>query len=74
MCLALSTVDDTGSRRGIKLCKLHTLKNPQEYYRVVMAHKSAEGEVVDVNDKILGWLGMSHGEDWIPSHPLSCAD
>ncbi|KAI0360007.1 protein serine/threonine phosphatase 2C [Trametes cingulata] len=57
--IALSTKDKEGVHRGRKFCHLHSFKNPREYYETVMRHSSAEKNIVDQHDKILGWLSLS---------------
>ncbi|KAI0360006.1 protein serine/threonine phosphatase 2C [Trametes cingulata] len=57
--IGLSTVDADGKRHAERLCELHSFRNPREFYRVIMAHTSAEKDIVDRKNKLLGWLSMS---------------
>ncbi|KAI0360005.1 hypothetical protein OH77DRAFT_1394648, partial [Trametes cingulata] len=50
--IGLSTIDNNGRTTGQRLCELHTFKNPQEYYRAVMAHSYAEQPLFDHEDPI----------------------
>ncbi|KAI0359999.1 protein serine/threonine phosphatase 2C [Trametes cingulata] len=56
--VGLSTLGRDGKRRSEKLCEVHTFKNPQEYYRAVMAHSHQEQPLLDWEDRILGWLSV----------------
>ncbi|KAJ2974928.1 hypothetical protein NUW54_g11814 [Trametes sanguinea] len=68
--VGLSFVDNSGNTCVRRLFKLHTCKNPQEYYRITMAHPYPEYPVIE-NARILDWLeracGMYGYED------LTCA-
>ncbi|OJT07286.1 [Pyruvate dehydrogenase [acetyl-transferring]]-phosphatase 2, mitochondrial, partial [Trametes pubescens] len=57
--IALSTLDSAGVRRAERLCEIHNFKNPQEYYRTVMAHHHTEKNIVEADNSLLGCLSMS---------------
>ncbi|KAL7279102.1 hypothetical protein ACG7TL_006940 [Trametes sanguinea] len=64
--VALSTISAAGKRSAELLCKHHTFKDPQEYYRTVMAHHSSEKVVVDYDNRLLGLLRMSRAIGDLP--------
>ncbi|KAI0360004.1 protein serine/threonine phosphatase 2C [Trametes cingulata] len=57
--VGLCTVDSEGNTSGRRLCEMHTFKDPQEYFRAVMAHSYAEQPLFDHNDRILGWIAVA---------------
>ncbi|KAI0368696.1 protein serine/threonine phosphatase 2C [Pilatotrama ljubarskyi] len=56
--VAISILEPDGKRRSEKLCDVHTFKNPQEYFRTVMAHLHSEQPLLDWEDRIIGWLSV----------------
>ncbi|TBU55336.1 hypothetical protein BD310DRAFT_1029655, partial [Dichomitus squalens] len=44
---ALSIADPDGSRRAHRLCDMHTLKDPQEYFRAWMCHGQGETDIIE---------------------------
>ncbi|KAI0635784.1 protein serine/threonine phosphatase 2C [Trametes polyzona] len=56
--VALFTVGEDGKRRAQRLCEIHMLRNPREFFRATMAHKSKDGPVVSPDDRTLGWTAV----------------
>ncbi|KAI0649371.1 phosphatase 2C-like domain-containing protein [Trametes meyenii] len=76
---AVDVVDSTiealcskdGTHQAERLREVHNFKNPHEFFRVIMSHTSAEKDIVDRDNKVLGWFAPSRaiGDFPLKMHP-----
>ncbi|OJT15561.1 hypothetical protein TRAPUB_6536 [Trametes pubescens] len=59
--VGLSYIGMDGRPKGQRLCKMHTFKDPQEYFNASMAHPATEQPLFDWEDRILGWQTIARG-------------
>ncbi|KAI0671493.1 protein serine/threonine phosphatase 2C [Trametes maxima] len=57
--IALRTRGPQAISNAERLCETHNFKNPREFYRVIMSRTSAEKNIVDRDNRVLGWLAPS---------------
>ncbi len=50
-----------GVPKGRRLCKMHTFKNPQQYFMANMTHPASEQPLFDWEDRMLGWQTIARG-------------
>ncbi|KAI0775330.1 protein serine/threonine phosphatase 2C [Trametes elegans] len=56
--VGLSTTDRQGRIQVHRLCDMHTFQDPKEYFRAAMSHPTSEKDIIDWDNRMLGWMAV----------------